>query len=413
MAIIKPFKAVRATRDKVALVSCKDPDVYSEKKLKAKLDFNPYTFLHVMHAVYKYAEKNNVPLQQQFQLVRNRYLEFKEEGILTQDNTPAFYIYKKITPVNQYCGIIACASVEDYENNIIKKHEATIEKREILFEDFLHKTGFNAEPTLLTYPDNNSVDAIIEKHTKKRAEYEFTSLDKNTHLVWLINNQEDIKSIQEAFSKIDKIYIADGHHRSASSLLLAKNKAKQHTTHNGKEDYNFFISYFIPESNLKISEFNRFVTDLNGLSKDEFLIQLDSMYRIENRKKQYYQPTEKHHFSMYLDGEFYSLHLRKSSYHFTDALSKLDAEILNRTILNPILGIKDIRNDARIAYSANKKDSLSLKNKVDNGKFTVSFGMLPISIEEMKAIADADLKMPPKSTYIEPKLRSAITIHEF
>lgn len=413
MAKIKPFKAVRATRDKVALVSCKDPDVYSEEKLKAKLNFNPYTFLHIMHAVYKYAEKENVPLQQQFQLVRNRYLEFKEDGILTQDEVPAFYIYKKITPTNEYCGIIAGASVEDYEKNIIKKHEATLEKREILFEDFLNKTGFNAEPVLLTYPDNNLVDAIVKKYVEQRAEYEFTSLDKNTHLVWLINNTNDIAEIQKAFASINKIYIADGHHRSASSLLLAKNKAKENATHTGKEEYNFFISYFIPESNLEISEFNRFVTDLNGLTKDEFLMQLDGIFKIQNKGKEYYHPKEKHHFSMYLEGEFYSLSLRKSIYTFTDNLSKLDAEILNRTVLNPILGIKDIRNDVRIWYSDNKKDGLSLKNKVDSGKFAVSFGMLPVSIEELKTIADANLTMPPKSTYIEPKLRSALTVYEW
>lgn len=406
MATIKPFKAVRATRDKVALVSCKDPDVYSEKKLKAKLDFNPFTFLHVLNAVYKYADKTEVSLEQQFQLVHNRYLEFKEKKILTQDSKPSFYVYKKITSTNEYCGIIAGISVEDYENNIIKKHEDTIEKRENLFEDYLRKTGFNADPVLITYPDNTAINKIIKKHQKGRAEYEFTSLDKNTHLVWLINDKEDIKSIQMAFKNINALYIADGHHRCASSALLAKKDANNNS-------YNFILSYLIPESNLNISEFSRFVTDLNGLSKDEFLMKLDGVFIIKNKGQQYYHPSKKNHFSMYLEGEFYSLQLRKSVYTFTDILSNLDAEILNKTVLNPILGITDIRNDERIAYSANKKDSLSLKNKVDSGKYKVSFGMLPVSIEEMKQIADEGLKMPPKSTYIEPKLRSALTIYEF
>lgn len=409
MATIKPFKAVRATRDKVALVSCKDPDVYSEKKLKAKLDFNPFTFLHVLNAVYKYADKTEVSLEQQFQLVQNRYLEFKEKKILTQDEKASFYIYKKITSTNEYCGIIAGTSVEDYENNIIKKHEDTIEKRENLFEDYLQKTGFNADPVLITYPDNSAIDSIIKKHLKERAEYEFTSLDKNTHLVWLINDEEDIKAIQSAFKDINAMYIADGHHRCASSALLAKKT----TDNNPNHPYNFILSYLIPESNLKISEFNRFVTDLNGLSKDEFLMKLDSVFIIKNRGQKYYYPQEKNYFSMYLDNEFYSLQLRKSAYTFTDALSNLDAEILNRTVLNSILGITDIRNDERIAYSANRQDSLSLKNKVDKGKFKVSFGMLPVSIEEMKLIADEGLKMPPKSTFIEPKLRSALTVYEF
>lgn len=406
MAILKPFKAVRATRDKVALVSCKEPDVYSEKKLKAKLDFNPFTFLHVFYAFYKYANKNEVSLEQQFQLVNNRYLEFKEKNILTQDATPAFYIYKKITPTNEYCGIIAGTSVEDYENNVIKKHEDTIEKREELFEEYLQKTGFNADPVLLTYADNSTVNAIIERHQKKRAEYEFTSLDKNTHLVWLINDANDIQAIQTAFKSINALYIADGHHRCASSALLAQKE-------NTNKSYNFILSCLIPESNLKISEFNRFVTDLNGLSKDEFLIQLDSVFIIKNKGQEYCHPKTKNNFSMYLDSEFYTLQLRKSAYNFTDSLSKLDAEVLNRLVLNPILGIKDIRNDTRIAYAANKKDSLSLKNKVDSGKFTVAFGMLPVSVEELKQVADEGLKMPPKSTYIQPKIRSALTIYEF
>lgn len=413
MAKIKPFKAVRATRDKVALVSCKSLEIYSDEKLKSKLEFNPYTFLQVVHAVYKYSKKETTQ-EQRFQLVKNRYLEFKEVEILTQDATPAFYIYKKITPTkNEYCGIIAGASVEDYQKNNIKKHEDTLQEREILFENYLKKTGFNAEPVLLTYPDNDVINKIIEKHQKERAEYEFTSLDKNTHLVWLLKDSTDIKTIEMAFTEIDDIYIADGHHRIASSALLAKNKANENPKHTGNENYNFFMSYLIPESNLKISGFNRFVTDLNGLTKEEFLIKLDSLYRIQNHKQAYYPPTEKHHFSMYLDGEFYSLYLRKSTYKFTDALSKLDVEILNKTILNSILGIKDIRKDARIGYSANEKNNLILKSNVDNGNFAVAFGMLPVSVKQMKSIADAGLIMPPKSTYIEPKLRSALTIYEF
>lgn len=413
MAILKPFKGVRATRDKVALVSCKSLEIYTDEKLKAKLDFNPYTFLQVVHAVYKYTDKDSISQEQRFQLVRNRYLEFKENSFLKKDEEAAIYIYKKITPTNEYCGIIAATSVKDYNNNLIKKHEDTIEKRESLFERYLQKTNFNAEPVLLTYPDNDIVNTIISKHQKLRPEYEFSTTDKNTHLLWMITDKNDIEQIANTFKSIDSLYIADGHHRSASSALLARNKEKENSKHNGNEAYNFFMSYLIPESHLKISEFNRFVKDLNGLSKDEFLIKLDATYRIENRGQEHYHPSKKHHFSMYLDGEFYSLYLRKPVYEFTNALSKLDVEILNSTILKPILNIKDIRNDDRIYYSANVKDSLEIKNKVDSGEFKVSFGMLPITTEEIKQIADEGLKMPPKSTYIQPKLRSALTIYEF
>ena len=195
--------------------------------------------------------------------------------------------------------------------------------------------------------------------------------------------------------------------------LLAKDLASENKNHLGTEAYNFFMSYLIPESHLQISEFNRFVKDLNGLSVDEFLMKLDAIFRIENRGQQLYVPSKKHHFSMYLNGEFYSLYLRKNLYDFTDALSKLDAEILYQTILNPILGIKDVRNNNRLGYSHNKKDIISIKTKVDSGLYKVGFGLIPVTIDEMKAVADANLKMPPKTTYIQPKLRSGLTMYEF
>lgn len=412
MAIVKPFKAVRATRDKVALVSTKSREIYTTDMLNAKLSFNPYTFLHVINPGYKY-RKQDVSGDLRFKLVHNRYLEFKENTIFTQDETPAFYIYQKITPTNSFCGIISATSVDDYHNNVIKKHEGTLQQREVLFENYLKNTGFNAEPVLLTYPDNDVITSIIKKHQKTRAEYEFSTTDKDSHLLWVVNDQQDIELITDTFKEVDALYIADGHHRSTSSCLLAQNLAKENPNHTGKEDYNFFMSYLLPESQLSIYEFNRYIKDLNGFTPDEFLIELDTFFRIENRGQEPYKPSKKHHFSMYLKGEFYSLYLRKTIYKFTNTLSELDTEILYQTILKPILGIEDIRNDSKINYSQNKSDSLELKTKVDAGDFEVSFGMLPTTIDELKNIVDAGFLMPPKTTYIEPKLRSALTIYEF
>jgi uncharacterized protein (DUF1015 family) len=412
MAIVKPFKAVRATRDKVAMVSSKPYEIYTPEMRNAKLAFNPFTFLHVINPGYKY-QKQNIFGELRFKLVHNRYLEFKEDKIFTQDKIPAFYIYQKNTTTKSFCGIIAATSVADYHNKVIKKHEGTLKKRELLFENYLKNTGFNAEPVLLTYPDNEEIDSIIKKYKVQRPEYEFSTTDKDTHVLWVVNDAIDIEKIATAFKEIDTLYIADGHHRSTSSCLLAERLAKENPKHTGAEDYNFFMSYLLPESELSIFEFNRFITDLNGLTPNEFLIELDTFFRIENRRQELYKPKEKHHFSMYLNGSFYALYLRKSLYNFTDALSKLDAQILYRTVLKPILGIDDIRNDSKIVYSQNKTDSLELKSKVDSGDFKVSFGMLPTTIKELKEIVDADLLMPPKTTYIEPKLRSALTIYEF
>jgi uncharacterized protein (DUF1015 family) len=407
MASIKPFKAVRATRDKVAMVSSKSYEVYTPEMLDSKLAFNPYTFLHVINPGYKY-HKQDLTGELRFKLVHNRYLEFKENEILTQDEAPAFYIYQKITPTKSFCGIIAATSVADYHDNIIKKHEGTLRKRELLFENHLKNTGFSAEPVLLTYPDND----VVKKYTQERAEYEFSTTDKTSHVLWLVNDPSDIEQITAAFKQINTLYIADGHHRSTSSCLLAERLAKENLEHTGTENYNFFMSYLLPESQLSIYEFNRFIKDLNGFTPDTFLIELDTFFRIEHWNQELYKPQEKHHFSMYLDGAFYGLYLRKSLYNFTDALSQLDAQILYKTVLKPILGIDDIRNDSKIVYSQNKSDSLELKTKVDSGAFKVAFGMLPTSIDELKEIVDAGLLMPPKTTYIEPKLRSALTIYE-
>ncbi|RBW55713.1 DUF1015 domain-containing protein [Tenacibaculum sp. E3R01] len=412
MAIVKPFKAVRATRDKIALVSSKSYEAYPAEQLDAKLAFNPFSFLHVVNPGYKYHQQE-ISGDQRFKLVHNRYLEFKEDGYFTQDEIPAFYIYKKITPTDSFCGIISATSVNDYHNDVIKKHEGTLRKRELLFEDYLRNTGFNAEPVLLTYPDNDEITSIINKYQKNRAEYEFTTTDKETHLLWIISNKVDIKKITSAFEKVDTLYIADGHHRSTSSCMLAEHLAKENPDHTGNENYNFFMSYLLPESQLNIYEFNRFIKDLNGLTVDGFLIELDTIFKIENKGLELYKPKEKYNFSMYLNGDFYSLSLRKSAYEFTNELSKLDAQILYQTVLKPILGIDDIRNDSKIIYSQNKSGGLELKTKVDEGSFKVSFGMLPTNIDELKGIVDIGLLMPPKTTYIEPKLRSALTIYEF
>ena len=411
MAIVKPFKAVRPSRDKVALVSSKSYEAYTHAELGAKLDFNPYTFLHVLNPGYKYHQE--VSGEQRFKLVHNRYLEFKENTIFIQDKAPGFYIYERIDTDFSFCGIIGATSVQDYLNDTIKKHEGTISKREVLFENYLKTTGFNAEPVLLTFKDDKDIENIITNEKQKRPEYEFSTTDKRLHKLWLISDEKIIKNITEAFKKIDALYIADGHHRSASSALLTKDLSEENKNHSGNENYNFFMSYLIPESNLQISEFNRFVKDLNELSVEEFLIKLDAVFRIENRGQHLYIPSKKHHFSMYLDGNFYSLYLRKDMYKFSDALSKLDAEILYKTILNPILGIKDLTNNSRIGYSHNKKDIISIKTKVDAGLYKVGFGLIPITVNEMKEIADANLKMPPKTTYIQPKLRSGLTIYEF
>ena len=247
---------------------------------------------------------------------------------------------------------------------------------------------------------------------QSRPEYEFTTTYRDTHYLWVVDDKAVTNKIEAIFKAMPALYVADGHHRSASAYLLAKDLREKNPEHTGEETYNFFMSYLIPESDLKIYEFNRLVKDLHGLTKQEFLIKLDTYFRLENRGVEYYKPSQKHHFSMYFDGEFYSLYLRKANYKIENALDALDTQILYTTILRPILGIDDIRNCERISYEDGKKDMAYVQALVDSKEFAVGFGLMPVTTAELKQIANEGLNMPPKSTYIEPKLRSGITVYE-
>lgn len=412
MLRILPFKAVRPTRDKVSLIAARSYGSYTEQEREARLRDNPFSFLHIVNPGYKYHKK--LTGTDRYSLVRNRYQEFKEDGIFIQESLPCYYVYKIVNKEGDvFHGIVAAASTQDYEDNKIRRHEDTIAHREETFKEYLLTVGFNAEPVLLTYPDNPQLDGMMKSVMEDRAEYEFTTTYRDTHYLWLVQDADLIERIRETFAQMDAVYIADGHHRSSSSYLLSKHQQEQQPNGDPDAPHNFFMSYLIPESELKIYEFNRLVKDLNGLTKEEFLIALDTLYRIENRGVEYYKPTKKHHFSMYLDGEFYSLYLRKDRYQIQTALDTLDAQILFATILSPILGIKDLRNEQRIGYTHGMRDLAYVKSLVDSQEFAVGFGLLPASVDEMKHIADEGLTMPPKSTYIEPKLRSGVTIYEF
>ena len=393
------------------MVASRSFQEYSAEELDFHLNRNPFSFLHIINPDYKLQKKFSGT--ERFEMIRNRYLEFRKDKILLQDENPSYYIYKTTIKNQSYCGIIAAASAEEYEKDIIKKHEDTIAQREKLFKDYLEIVGFNTEPVLLTYSDSELINHLLAHITSKKPEYEFKSYNKETHVLWLVNDPVIISKIKDEFEKIPVVYIADGHHRSASSALLAKDAQAANAAHTGKESYNFFMSYLIAESNLKLYEFNRLVKDLNGLTKNEFLGKLDEWFRMENRGEIFYKPSKKHHFSMYLNGEYYSLYLRKNKYTFKKSLDKLDPFILSTKILDPVLGVKDLKDDHRIAYIPGKDNPLTIKRAVDNKEFKVGFGMLPLGIEELKQLSNEGLTMPPKSTYIEPKLRSGLTVYEF
>lgn len=408
MARVKPFKAVRPTRDKVSLVTTRSYELYRKRERNCILEYNPFSFLHVLRPGFKYKKRVTGP--ERFKMVHNRYEEFKENGVFTQDAEACYYLHQKVYQNTRFWGIIALASLEDYETGVIKKHEKTLREREELFGNYLEITGFNAEPVLITYQDDPYLQSVYEKYSATRPEYEFTTNKDRTHSLWLIREKDEIERISASFEKMSALYIADGHHRTASSLYLKKKL--EGTTRDPEERTAGFMAYLIAESQLRITSFYRFVRTLGPLDKEEFLIRLDEIFRIKNLGNQYYRPSRKHHFSMYLDGEYYQLYLRKSVFREDSALDDLDPHILFSEVLRPILGIEDPTDDPNLFHLPENGNEMQIKNLVDSGKFSVGFGSFPVSVDQLKTIADQGLIMPPKSTYVEPKLRSALTIYE-
>lgn len=405
MAKIKPFKAVRPAPDKVALVTCRTYDDYSSAELAAWLDFNPYSFLHVIHPAYANAQK--VSLEKRFKAVANKYQDFKHDQILIEEEHPVFYLYEIQSKGQTFTGIIAGTSVKDYQNNVIKKHEDTLQYRVELFKDYLHQTNFNTEPVLITYPDSVAINTFIALRKKSKPVYEYSTTNKEKHTLWKIDTQSEVDWLQEHFENIPNLYIADGHHRSASAELLF-----EQDKHLGNENLNYFMSFLIAESNVKIYEFNRLIRDLNGLSKDTFIKKLSEHFVIIAKDQEIWKPQNKFEFGMYLDGSFYALFYKKENHQQASILDNLDAQILYDKVLFPLLGIEDLRNDERIDYIPGKQSISVIKDLIDEGEFEVGFMLYPSDINEIKALADNNLIMPPKSTYIEPKFRSGLVVYE-
>lgn len=411
MATIKPFKAIRPSRDKVHLVASRSYISYKPQALRQKLDENPFTFLHILNPEYQLKVKEQKQGAAKYEKVRNRFDDFVEQQILTQDEKPCFYLYRQVKDGHPYLGIIGCASVEDYNNRVIKKHEATIAKREEMFKEYLKGVEINAEPVCFTYPNQSDIDQVVQKVLLERAEYDFTTTNKVRHTFWVIDQKEAIDTIQKSFQKIDSIYIADGHHRSASSALLGNELKAQNPEHKGDEAYNYFMGIFIPESELQIYEFNRLVKDIGNLTTKQFLKELSKEFEVLYTDQAVFIPRKVHEIGMYIDHKWYCLVPKEGLYEEHDPVNSLDVAILTNHLLDPILGIKDLRTDKRIAFMGGLAGIDALMKEVDSGRFKVAFSHFPVSMQQLKDIADADQIMPPKSTWIEPKLRSGLTVY--
>lgn len=411
MATIVPFKGIRPTRDKVQLVASRSVDNYSRGDLNDKLRSNPFTFLHVIHPDFNDGKRSKPGSPERLRKVKAQYESFVREGIFEREKSPAYYVYRQCKLGNTYTGIIACTSIDDYFNGVIRIHEQTLTEREKKLKEYLEVCDFNAEPVLFCYPDHSGIEAITAKTIAARAEYDFTTTDRVRHEFWVIDDPAEVAALKEYFKSVPSVYIADGHHRSASSALLGKSRREKTPGYTGEEPWNFYLGVFFPESQLKIFDFNRVVKDLNGFTEAEFLQQLKKDFEIIPHGETIFQPQRKHTFSLYLDKNWYELITHKDVTHDEQPVESLDAYILTQRILSPILGIHDLKTDPRIGFVSGIKGAAELKNQVDNWKFKAAFGLYPVQMEELKRIADSGNIMPPKTTWVEPKMRSGLVIY--
>ncbi|WP_107037628.1 DUF1015 domain-containing protein [Brumimicrobium mesophilum] len=410
MTKIKAFKAIRPVRSKAHLVASRAVSTYKHSILEAKLESNPFSFIHIIHPEF-FENDNTRTLPntiERFLKVKDKYEEFSARGILLQDEDEAFYVYRQSTPNHSYLGVIGGASVQEYKDNKIKKHEATLASREAMFTNYLDIVGFNAEPVLLSHKKSDELDLILTKIVKKRPEYEFATTDESVHELW-ITTREEVKQIQDAYANIETCYIADGHHRSASSVRLHDLIAAK-GDYNKDKNYNSFLSFFIDEERLNIMPFNRLCSTLNGHSKKELIKLVENHFEVKELERPK-APEQLHDIHMFIDRSWYRLRLRTEKHSKLDAVSSIDAEILTRYILSPVLGIHDLTTDENISFQSGEDGILALEHSVNSGENQVGFLLYPVTMEQLKAVADENAIMPPKSTFIEPKMRSGLTIY--
>ncbi len=411
MAKIIPFTGIRPAPDKVHMVASRSVDNYSKADLHDKLRSNPYTFLHVINPDFSDGKRTRPGSADRLKKIRARYDSFHKEGIFTRDTTPSYYLYRQHKGGHTFTGIIGCTSIDDYLKGSIKVHEQTLTEREEKLMSYLDVCRFNAEPVLFSYPNDKVIDELTDKLLKTAATYDFSTTDRVRHQLWMIGDKKTVESINERFGKITSVYIADGHHRSASSALLGKKMRELNPKYTGKEPWNFYLGVFFPEDQLKIYDFNRVVKELNGLSPEEFLTKIKEKFEVEKKGKEPYKPVKKHNFSMYLEGQWYSLTPKKGIVNDKEPVGSLDASILSEQVLSPILGIHDLKTDKRIGFVSGIKGMEELQNQVDNWKSKAAFGLYPVSMEQLKLIADTNNIMPPKTTWVEPKMRSGLVIY--
>ncbi len=411
MPQFKPFKGIRPVKEIAGFFSTQSVDNYSEEELEKEVNSNLDSFLQIIKPTW---EENNLSTDGKHKKVRSNFQNFLKNSQSEQDKT-SFYIYQLIKPnKEQVRGIIGLVNMEDYNRNKIKKHEETLTKRVNLFANYLSNIHFHAEPVLLTYPHNQRIDLLMDVEMKRLPVASFKDKSENQHQLWQVDNRLNLQQIKDSIEKYESLYIADGHHRMESSLVYSQ-KMTQEIKGSSASDYvNYTLAMLVSDKELIIKDYNRLVKDLNGNSTEEFLQKLSERFEIAERGENSFFPSKKHNLGMYLDGKFYSLLVKKEGLK-VEGLSELDTYLFEEFVLKPILDIQNSRDDDRVGFirgTGNTEGIKNLKSKVDSGKFKAGFFFYPVSSHDLEKIADLGLKMPPKSTYIEPKPLSGLTIFQ-
>jgi len=411
MSVIKPFKGLRPAKNLAEKVASPPYDVLNSEEAREKAKDDPYTFLHINKPEIDLPATVDHYDPAVYQKGAENLKKFINEGILVQDETPCFYIYRQIMGRHSQIGLVAGASVEEYDQNLIKKHELTRADKEEDRVNHVHHLNAQAGPVFLTYKAQKEIDALVDTIVKRPAENDFTSDDGIRHTLWVVNEPTEIQAIEKAFAKLDYLYVADGHHRSAAASRVCAMRKKENAHHTGNEEYNYFLTVIFPDNQMYIMDYNRVVKDLNGHSKEEFLKKVSEKFAVESVGNKVDKPTTRHHFVMYLDGVWYKLRAKADTFDADNPVDRLDVSILMENLLVPLLNIGDPRKDNRIDFVGGIRGLEELERRVDSGEMQVAFGLVATSIEDLMAIADANKIMPPKSTWFEPKLRSGLVTH--
>ncbi|HMM12682.1 MAG TPA: DUF1015 family protein [Bacteroidales bacterium] len=412
MATLKPFKGWRPPQEIVKMLASRPYDVLDSAEARVEAEGNPYSLLHIIKPEIDLPEGINLYSQEVYDKARDNFAAFREKGWLKQDEAAHLYIYAQTMNGKTQYGIVGCAAVEDYLNDAIKKHELTRPDKEEDRMKHVRITNANMEPVFFTYPAHQELDGMIADFVRShKPVYDFTADDGFGHHFWVIEDEALIRKIVDIFATFPALYVADGHHRTAAAALVGKERKLANPNHRGDEEYNYFLAVNFPDNQLTILDYNRVVTDLNGMSESEFIEKLKAGFEIIPKGSQIYKPSVLHEFSMYLGGQWYALKAKPGTYDDHDPIGVLDVTILTNQVLEPLLGITDLRRSKRIDFVGGIRGLAELSRRVDSGEMAVAFALYPVSMKQLIDIADTGNIMPPKTTWFEPKLRSGLVVH--